>query len=388
LISSSWAITFCTTGSGFSNHTAKRDNDGTKNIIMRLEDLGYNDTLGKFRTDNNLDCFEAGRVIAEHRERYIVKTDKGEFEAEITGNMLFTAKGREDFPAVGDWVALATYEFDFAIIHKILPRFSIISRQATGQYGEIQIIATNIDYAFVVQAVDRDFNINRLERYLTICNSAKVGPVIVLTKIDLINDLKISEIIENIKKRIKNVPVIAISNETRNGYLEINKIIEKGKTFCLLGSSGVGKSTLVNNLSGRNLMRTDVISMSTNKGKHVTSHRELIILENGGILIDNPGMREVGITDDADGLETTFDMIISLSQNCRFVDCTHTNETGCAVLEAVEKGEIDKNSYENYLKMEREKAHFNSSVSERRRKEKIFGKILKNYKKDMNKNQY
>ncbi len=153
---------------------------------MTLEELGYNKVLEKFRRDNNLNSFEIGRIIAEHKERYIVKTIKGEFEAEITGNMRFTAKSREDFPAVGDWVALTTYESDFAIIHKILPRFSIIKRQAVGQFGEIQIIATNIDYAFLVQAVDRDFNINRLERYLAICNSSQVSPIIVLSKIDLI----------------------------------------------------------------------------------------------------------------------------------------------------------------------------------------------------------
>ena len=138
-----------------------------------------------------------------------MRTDKGEFEAEITGNIRFTAKGREDFPAVGDWVALTTYDSDFAIIHKIFPRFSIIKRQAVGQFGEIQIIATNIDYAFLVQAVDRDFNINRLERYLTICYSSNVSPIIVLSKTDLINERQISEILENIKVRIKNVPVIA-----------------------------------------------------------------------------------------------------------------------------------------------------------------------------------
>jgi len=192
---------------------------------MRLEDLGYNNNLEKFRIDNNLNSFEIGRVIAEHKERYIIKTDKGEFEAEITGNIRFTAKGREDFPAVGDWVALTTYESDFAIIHKILPRFSIIKRQAVGQFGEIQIIATNIDYAFLVQAVDRDFNINRLERYLTICNSSKVSPIIVLSKIDLINEPQISEILEKIKIRIKNVPIIAISNESRDGYDTIKTII-------------------------------------------------------------------------------------------------------------------------------------------------------------------
>ncbi len=355
---------------------------------MKLEDLGYNDELEKFRIDNNLNNFETGRVIAEHKERYIVRTTKGEFEAEITGNMRFTAKNREDFPAVGDWVALSTYDSDFAIIHKIFPRFSIIKRQAVGQFGEIQIIATNIDYAFLVQAVDRDFNINRLERYLTICNSSKVSPIIVLSKIDLINEQQLSEILENIKIRIKNVPVIAISNESQDGYDRIKTIIEKGKTYCMLGSSGVGKSTLLNNLSGKTIMRTDTISQSTNKGRHVTSHRELIVLENGGILVDNPGMREVGIADSTSGLEITFDRIISLSQNCKFKDCTHTNETGCSVIEAVEEGEIDKASYENYLKMEREKAHFESTVAERRKKDKEFGKIMKNYKKDMNKNKY
>lgn len=351
---------------------------------MRLEDLGYNDEIENFRMEHNLENFEIGRVISEHRERYIIKTINGEFEAEITGNMRFNAKNRADFPAVGDWVTLTTYESDFAIIHNILPRFSTIKRQAIGQFGEVQIIATNIDYAFLVQAVDRDFNINRLERYLTICNSSKVKPIIILTKTDLIDEIQINEIVNSIKIRIKNVPIIPISNETKKGYEAINTIIEKGKTYCMLGSSGVGKSTLLNNLSGKMLMRTDAISLSTNKGKHVTSHRELIILENGGILIDNPGMREVGIADTASGLETTFDRIGRLSGNCRFKDCTHTNEKGCSVLEAVEKGEIDKASYENYLKMEREKAHFESTLEEKRKKDKDFGKMVKTFKKGIN----
>jgi ribosome biogenesis GTPase / thiamine phosphate phosphatase len=355
---------------------------------MKLEEFGYNDKLEKLRIENSLKDFEIGRVISEHKERYIVKTEKGEFEAEIVGNLRFSAKSRADFPAVGDWVALTIYDSDFSIIHKILPRLSILARQSVGQFGEIQIIATNIDYALIIQAVDRDFNVNRLERYLTICYSSKVRPIIVLTKTDLINEQVKVEIIESINQRIKNTPVFAISNETQDGYEALKLIIEKGKTFCMLGSSGVGKSTLLNNLSGRTIMRTDSISQSTNKGRHVTSHRELIVLENGGILVDNPGMREVGIVDTAFGLETTFDMIFSLSQNCRFKDCTHTNETGCSVLEAVEKGEIDKGSYENYLKIKKEKTHFESSVVERRKKDKDFGKMMKNYKKDMNKNKY
>ena len=151
---------------------------------MKLEKFGYNEKLEKSRIENNLTDSEIGRVVSEHKERYIVWTEKGEIDAEITGNLRFSAKSRKDFPAVGDWVALSAYGSDFAIIHKILPRFSSISRQAIGQFGEIQIIAANIDYAFLVQAVDRDFNINRLERYLTICYSSAVTPIIVLTKTD------------------------------------------------------------------------------------------------------------------------------------------------------------------------------------------------------------
>jgi ribosome biogenesis GTPase len=353
---------------------------------MKLEDLGYTAELEQFRTDNQLSNFETGRVIAEHKERYIVSTGQSEFEAEITGNLRFMARGREDFPAVGDWVALTTYDADFGIIHRVFPRFSTIKRQAVGQFGEIQIIATNIDYAFLMQAADRDFNINRLERYLTICNSSKVSPIIVLSKIDLINAQELSGIIAQIKGRIQHVPVFAISNESQDGYDAIKSAIEKGKTYCMLGSSGVGKSTFINNLSGRARMRTDAISQSTHKGRHVTSHRELVVLENGGILVDNPGMREVGMADASGGLEITFDLIVRLSDNCRFKDCTHTSETGCAVLEAIENGEIDAASYENYMKMEREQAHFESTVAERRKKDKEFGKFLKNYKKDMHKN--
>jgi ribosome biogenesis GTPase / thiamine phosphate phosphatase len=283
---------------------------------------------------------------------------------------------------------LTTYDAEFSIIHKTLPRLSTITRQAVGHFGEVQIIATNIDYAFLMQAVDRDFNINRLERYLTICYSSKVKPIIVLTKTDLITEQQIAEITASIKQRIQGIEVFAISNETHNGYEALKMTIEKGKTYCMLGSSGVGKSTLLNNLSGKTLMRTDTISQSTNKGKHITSHRELIVLESGGILIDNPGMREVGIADTASGLETTFDRIIQHSLNCKFKDCTHTNEIGCSVMEAVEKGEIDKKYYENYLKMEREKAHFESTLEEKRKKDKEFGKVIKNYKKDIKKNKF
>ncbi len=355
---------------------------------MNLEDLGYNDELERFRIENGLDSFEVGRVTAEYRERYNVRTVDGELEAEITGNIRFTANSREDFPAVGDWVALTAFDSDFAVIHKVLPRFSLIKRQAVGQSGEVQIIAANIDYAFLVQSVDRDFNINRLERYLTLCNQSKVKPLIVLSKTDLINEGEINILITKIKERIKKIPVISISNKSGKGYETIKDFIEKGKTYCLLGSSGVGKSTLINNLCGKAIMRTDDISQSTGKGKHITSHREMVFVENGGILIDNPGMREVGIADNANGLKITFDTIITLSMGCRFKDCTHTVEAGCRVIEAMESGEIDRSSYDNYLKMVRERTHFELSVIEKHKKEREFGKMLKNYKKDIKNNRF
>ncbi len=349
---------------------------------MNLFDLGYSDKLEKFRIENNLESFSAGRVISEHKERYTVKSSEGEFDAEITGNLRYSAESREDYPAVGDWVSIVPCDSEFAIIHNILPRYSLIKRKAAGKKGESQLIAANVDYAFLVQAVDRDFSVNRLERYLTICYDSKVSPLILFSKIDLTDETHIGEIINSVKTREPGVPVIMFSNETGKGLSEINSLIEKGKTYCLLGSSGVGKSTLLNNLCGKELMKTAAISESIDRGRHVTSHRELIILENGGLLIDNPGMRELGITDAGEGLEITFEKIFQTADKCRYKDCTHVVEEGCAVIEAVEKGEIEKSSYENYLKMHKEKQHYESSSAEKKRKDKILGKVLKNYKKN------
>ena len=353
---------------------------------MNLEDLGYSEELENYRKDQGLISLGVARVISEHRERYVVKTAEDEYEAEVIGNLRFSAQKRSDFPAVGDWVAISEYDEKKVLIHAVFPRRGSIERRSAGKQDEIQIIATNIDFALIVQAVDRDFNINRLQRYLTICNTAGVEPIVLLNKIDLVNDEDISDLISRVQERVKHVPVIAFSNETGKGYDALISQIAKSKTYCLLGSSGVGKSTLINNLSGKSRMKTGTISSSTSKGRHITSHRELIVLENGGILIDNPGMREVGMTDSESGIGITFDDISALAENCKFTDCTHTGELGCAVLEALENGKIDENSYENYLKIEREKEHFESKVAERRKKEKAFGKIIKNYKKYRNKN--
>ncbi|MCU0409313.1 MAG: GTPase RsgA, partial [Bacteroidales bacterium] len=229
---------------------------------MTLSELGLTKQM-EDHAASKLHDFSFGRVTREHRERYTVSDGEQEYDAEITGNLRFSASSRADFPAVGDWVAMKIYEGGLAIIHSILPRFSSIVRQDPGRQGEIQVIAANIDYAFLVQAAGRDFNINRLERYLSICNSSGVKPLIVITKTDLAESSRISEIISAVTKRIEDVPVFAISNETLQGYEELIKAVEKGKTYCLLGSSGVGKSSLLNRLSGKTVMKTAAISTST-----------------------------------------------------------------------------------------------------------------------------
>ncbi|SNR67136.1 ribosome small subunit-dependent GTPase A [Lutibacter flavus] len=347
---------------------------------MTLEELGYTAELENFRKEKNLESFGVGRVILEHKERFIVKTIIAELEAELLGNLRFTANCKKDLPAVGDWVAISEYDEGKALIHSVFPRHSILQRKAVGKQGETQIIATNIDVGLIVQSVNRDFNVNRIERYLTICNATKIEPIIVLSKIDLIEKHELEQLLAQLNKRIKGVLIVALSNQSKIGLDKIKSKLSKGKTYCLLGSSGVGKSTIINNLVGKQLMNTGEISKSIDRGKHITTHRELIISEYG-ILIDNPGMREVGIINSDEGLAITFDTVVELSRNCKFNDCTHTNEKGCAILKAVDSGEIDAASYDNFQKMEREKYFFDSSIAERKKKDKNFGKMIKNVKK-------
>ncbi len=353
---------------------------------MKLEELGYNQEFEAYRINNNLNSFEVARVISEHKERYTVKTSNGEFDAEIVGNMRYSAQNRTDFPTVGDWVAISEYDIEKVLIHAVFQRKSIIERQAVGKYGEKQIIAANIDYALIVQAADRDFNLNRIERYLSLTLDSGIKPIIILSKIDLLDTNELSKFIENLRERIKNIPIVAVSNISHSGIDDLLKLIRKSKTYCLLGSSGVGKSTLLNNLSEEDIMKTDSISKSTNKGRHITSHRELVVLQNGGILIDNPGMREVGMADNKMGIEATFDSILKLSDKCRFANCSHLHEKGCAVIQAMQNGELDKSVYDNYLKVSKENEYFESTLVEKRKKDKDFGKMIKNFKKTQNLN--
>ncbi|AEJ61017.1 ribosome biogenesis GTPase RsgA [Spirochaeta thermophila DSM 6578] len=348
---------------------------------MTLFDLGYHEKLDRFRREQGLEGSDVGRVISVHRDWYLVGTTEGEVTAQVAGNLRFSAQGPEDFPVVRDWVALKVYGEDGGIIHRVFPRFSVISRKAAGAAGSIQVIAANVDYGLLIQSVDRDFNPNRLERYLAICRAAGVEPIVVLTKVDTVPVARVEETTDRIRRRLGEIPLVAISNTTRRGYGDLMRLLKRTKTYCMLGSSGVGKSTLVNNLACRARMKTGAVSEHTKKGTHVTTHRELIVLDCGAMIIDNPGMREVGIACAAEGVDEAFGAITAYARGCRFRDCTHVKEIGCAVREAVERGEIERAAYENYLRMRKEQEHFGATLQERRRKDRAFGRMVRQYKK-------
>lgn len=353
-----------------------------------MKQFGFTGKITKLIPASEYKGFELARVIVEHKERYIVQTPKGVFHAEITGNLRFSAKNRLDFPAVGDWVKITMLDKDTAIILTVFPRISVLQRQAIGKYGEIQIIATNIDYAFITQSVGHDFNLKRLERYLTICHSASIEPIILLTKTDLIEQSQVTELVKQINAQIKGVHVIPLSIKTKNSINALMQVFEPYKTYCFIGSSGVGKSTIINHLTGSDSLKTNSVSSATNKGKHTTSHRELMILPNKSIVIDTPGMREIGMTNNAKGIESTYDEIAELSKNCKFNDCKHKNEIGCAVLNALEEGIITQSAYDNYQKLRREQIHFTTSVREKRRKGKKQAKFIKAVVSERKKNKF
>jgi ribosome biogenesis GTPase len=349
-----------------------------------LNSIGYSEYLKWNQAKTDLIDLETGRVSREERERYTVSDGISEFEAEITGNMRYSATQSADFPTVGDWVTFKPYNKDQAIIHNILPRKTLLERQDSGHHGRKQLISANIDTAFIMQAINNNFSINRLERYLSICHNSGILPVVIFSKTDLMSREEISGLINQYMRRERTTKHILLSNITAEGLDDINALIERGKTYCVVGSSGVGKSTLINTLLKQSIIKTNSISESTNKGKHTTVNRQLYILENGGIIIDTPGMKELGITDNPEGISITFSDIYEKAKKCRYKDCQHVNEKGCAVKDAVSSGAIDKDSYHNYLRLHREQMRFEVSVTERRRKEKIFSKIVKNYMKSRN----
>ncbi len=343
---------------------------------MNLLELGYNNFFEQQRIEQNLTEFAVARVVIENKERYVIISESGELEGQITGKLRFGATSREEFPAVGDWVAISEFADNQAVIHNVLKRNSYIARKAV-DCNDLQIIAANIDYAFITTSVVNDFNLNRIERYLTITNTGNIKPIILLTKTDLISKSELIEKIEILRKHYKNIPIYDLSSITNNGFEDFTAMLEQGKTYCFVGSSGVGKSTIINKLLGVEQLKINQISTSTNKGKHTTTHRELIVLEQKCILIDTPGMREIGITNDKTGLEHTFSDIAEIAKNCKFKDCTHTNEIGCAVKLALENGEIDNRTFANYQKLEKERIHLETTYEQKRKNDKKFGKMCK-----------
>jgi len=347
------------------------------NIIkITLEDLGYNDFFESKRKSLGLSEYSIARVIAEHKGSYKVKDINGEYLAKVTGKQIFNATKREDYPAVGDWVAITVLDKEMAIIHAILPRKTILSKKYNNKQ-DAQIIATNIDVAFIIESVGRDYNLNRFERYLILINEAKIKPIIILNKIDLISEEEFNLKINQINDRFNNVDIIPTSIITEQGLDELINHIKKGKTYCFLGSSGVGKSSLINKLLGKSEIRTKEINDSTDRGKHTTTAREMYFLENSGIVIDNPGTREVGMTAVNAGIKNVFDEIVVLSRDCKYADCTHTHESGCAILKAVETKRLDEDKYLNYIKLKKESEYYEMTDIEKRGKNRKFGQFIK-----------
>lgn len=356
-------------------------------IGIRLEDLGYEDFFESSRRELGQEGYAPARVIAEHKGAYGVRDTHGEYLATITGRQMHGARSREDYPAVGDWVVLTEVGDGRATIQGVLPRKTILKRRYSGGFGS-QVIAANIDTAFIVESVGRGYNLNRAERYLTIARDGGIKPVVVLNKVDLVSEAESQAKIARMDRRFKDTDIIKTSAVLADGLDEMAALIHRGETCCLLGSSGVGKSTLINRLLGEAAIRTDAISYHTGRGKHTTTARQMYFLAGGGMLIDNPGMREIGMADARAGLDDAFSEITALAAECRFVDCTHAHEPGCAVREAVKRGVIDKDSYENYLKLRRETEYYEMTSLERRRKDREFGRFVKKAKKERRKHGY
>ena len=346
---------------------------------IKLEDLGYEDF---FESNRGTDALPVARTLAEHKKAYRVKNADGEYLAKITGKQMFNALSREDYPAVGDWVTIADLGEQKAVIHQILPRKTIIKRKASGK-NDIQVIAANIDVAFVIESVDRDYNLNRFERYFSIARDGDVIPAIILNKIDLISNEELDSRIDQIKDRFSDIDFFTTSTVNNEGLNELKLYIAKGKTYCFLGSSGVGKSSLINKLIGTEVIKTSRISTHTDRGRHTTTSREMYFLENGGIVIDNPGMREVGMTDVGDGIDSLFDEITSLARKCKYVDCTHIHEPGCAVLSAIKTGRLNEDRYNNYLGLKKEAEYYEMTELEKKQKNSQFGKFVKKTKKEL-----
>jgi ribosome biogenesis GTPase len=352
---------------------------------IKLGELGYSDFFENGRSAVIDSGLTPARIIAEHKELYLVRNENFVLSAKITGKIMYQASSREDYPAVGDWVLIKVFSKDQAQIFEILPRKTVLKRKSADR-SEAQIIASNIDIAFVVQALDRDYNLNRFERYFALAESGNIKPVIVLNKTDLISSIDLETRLSEINDRFKDAHVYTTSIVAGTGIADLKKDIKKGLTYCFVGSSGEGKSSIINALLGEDLIKTGEINYQSNRGRHVTTHRELFVLEFGGLLIDSPGLREIGLLDSNAGMNDVFSDIYDLSKKCKYLDCTHQHEPGCAVLDAAKNGALNNDKYKNYLKLFKENDYNTMTSLEKREKDRKFGKFLKTAKKKIKKN--
>ena len=319
---------------------------------MNLESLGADSAVyGAFET-YAAQGLVLGRVAMAQRDQYRLFTAAAELSAEASGALWYRTPDRASMPVAGDWVAARLVGEEQAIVEAVLPRRSCFSRRAAGRRESEQPVAANIDLVFLVCGLDGDFNLRRLERYLTLAAESGASPVIVLNKADVASDL--AQRLEETAAVAGTAPIVASSAHDPGGLDGLMEFLAPGRTVSLLGSSGVGKSTIVNRIVGEERLRTQEVRLSDSRGRHTTTHRELIALDQGGALIDTPGMRELQLWAGQESVDRAFEEIVAIAMDCRYGDCSHSGERGCAVETALADGRIDPERWESYRKLGKE----------------------------------